>query len=388
MRPAEAAHARNAGLQVLRAVAALAVVLFHAGAKLPANAGFDAFKQVVFFGFAGVDIFFVVSGYVVTWTAMRIQSGPDARSFVLRRLGRIYGGYWPVLAVCALLPIVGVSALHPGGQWLPSVLLVEPDMERNVLPVAYTLVYELWFYALLTMAMVCVKTTSGRRRLLIVSAALLILWQVALMWVDFTLWRSGQYPFSFLMSGLLLEFLAGALIYLFHDDLGPAARRFVGGVLLAVGVLALVEFWTLFGLTLVRAAIGGAIGAGALLLALSTPATRSPSDEKGWWHRLGDASYSLYLLHTLVLAAVATLAQTVAPVSIRMSVLVAAVGVVLSVFGARIWYRCVERPLYRGWCAWLETHGATRRHSGRVREPATVKPTATPPRTPASRSEG
>ncbi len=80
-------------------------------------------------------------------TAQRTQSS-DVSTFLLRRLGRIYGGYWPVLVLAALLSSVGVSAIHPEGRWLSSVLLVEPTMGGNVLSVAYTLVYELWFYLL------------------------------------------------------------------------------------------------------------------------------------------------------------------------------------------------------------------------------------------------
>lgn len=349
---------RNAELQALRAIAALSVLLFHARISLPATSGLDALKGCLFFGFVGVDIFFVVSGYVVTWTATRIHSFADARLFVLRRVGRIYGGYWPVLALCAVLPLFAVPSVHPGGQWLSSALLIQPVMDSNVLPVAYTLVYELWFYALLTAAMVCVTTASGRRNLLIASAAFLLGWQAVLMLSDFQAWRTGQVPLPFFLSGLLLEFLAGALIYFYRQSMTVFVQRCAALVLLAGGLSAMVAFWPLFGLTLVRAAIGGAVGAGALLLALSWQAHAAPGNKPGWWHRLGDASYSLYLLHTLVLATLTTVAGWLAPDVPGASIAVALVGIPLSVGFALTWYRWIERPIYRVWCDWVAGRAA------------------------------
>lgn len=236
-------HERNAALQALRAIAALCVLMFHAGIGLPAGFGYDALKHVLFFGFMGVDVFFVVSGYVVTWTAMNIHSAADAFDFSLRRLGRIFGGYWSVLVVCAVLPFFAVPTVHPGGHWLPSVLLIEPTMDHNVLPVAYTLVYELWFYALLVVAMLCAKSDSGRRQLLVAAAIFLLGWHTTWALLDFPAWRTSQQPLPFLLSGLLLQFLAGAFLYLFGQGLDVLIRRWVALVLLAGGIVATVMFW-------------------------------------------------------------------------------------------------------------------------------------------------
>ncbi len=346
-----------ASLQALRALAAISVLLFHAAAGLPANAGFDLVKSICLHGFVGVDVFFVLSGFVVMHTASRVRSASDGRAFALRRFGRIYLGYWPVLLLGVALSMLGIPALNAAGQWWPSALLVEPTMERNVLPVAYTLVYELWFYALTAGALALIASDARRKQLLWAAVFLLLSWQVALIATSFDAWSKGQVPLPFAMSGIHLEFLAGALTYVYSRHMTTIAMRFVGGTLIAIGLVALVWYWQLFGLTLVRALIGGALGVGAVLLALSASKPGNTRRGKGFLETLGDASFSLYLLHTLILTTVSVVAsKLVARGSASVEGVVVGVAVVLSIIVARAWYVWLERPLYLRWCALLARH--------------------------------
>lgn len=356
--------APNDSLQQLRAIAALAVVVFHVSLTLPPGAVFDVVKQWCFFGFVGVDTFFVLSGYVVTRSALVISSVPDARRFLLRRLGRVYGGYWPVLALAALLVLAGVPALNMRADWLASAFLASPSMDRNVMPVAYTLTYELWFYSITAVAFAAIQRSDRRRLAVLVTIAGLLAWQAMLMAWDFSAWRENRVPLTFVLSGLNLEFLAGAFVAMIAPiRLLTDARcfRLVGIVLLGAGSVALVLGWQWVGWTVVRAAIAGAIGLGGLLLALTRSSQQTATRTiRPLLARIGDASFSLYLLHSLVLELVLVGSMQLSEwfEGARRATL-APIAVVLSILVGLIWYRYVEHPIYRFWCRRLaRTQGA------------------------------
>ncbi|NQZ78739.1 MAG: acyltransferase family protein [Ekhidna sp.] len=89
-------------IQLLRALAALAVVLYHIAPYYLPPAGDGGWLLVFFrqFGYAGVDVFFVISGYVI-WLTSRKDNAPGAGHFLFKRLARIYLGYWPYLLITA-----------------------------------------------------------------------------------------------------------------------------------------------------------------------------------------------------------------------------------------------------------------------------------------------
>ena len=150
-------------IQILRGLAASAVLAFHAAQR--SGHSFTI-------GAAGVDVFFVISGYIM-WSVMR--DGPSPRSFLTRRLARIVPLYWAV--TLAMVAFSAVPGALPNLQltWrhvLLSLLFVPhaaPD--GAVFPVlvpGWTLTYEMFFYAILTAAL----WLPASLRLLAVSATL------------------------------------------------------------------------------------------------------------------------------------------------------------------------------------------------------------------------
>ena len=82
-------------IQFLRFVAAMLVVLYHSATRLPAN---DSVFQFIFstgesLGFAGVDIFFVISGFIMAYTSSHQSGLSESFDFARRRLARIFSGY-------------------------------------------------------------------------------------------------------------------------------------------------------------------------------------------------------------------------------------------------------------------------------------------------------
>jgi len=87
-------------LDALRGIAALMVVLFHYNLMLGQNAT-DIFK----FGVTGVDLFFIISGFVIFMSISKINNGVD---FVINRISRLYPAYW----VCVSITFLVLTAYH------------------------------------------------------------------------------------------------------------------------------------------------------------------------------------------------------------------------------------------------------------------------------------
>ena len=101
--PSPSAGVLRRDIQGLRAVAVIAVIVFHLGAPLPG-------------GFVGVDIFFVVSGFVITAMLMREldRTGRiDLRAFYIRRFKRLTPALALVIGVTVAVSLVLLSPLGP-----------------------------------------------------------------------------------------------------------------------------------------------------------------------------------------------------------------------------------------------------------------------------------
>lgn len=153
-------------IQVLRAIASLIVVYVHAiiiAESTNDNISlFTSFYHFRDFGAFGVDIFFVLSGFIITYTSKeRYKLFEDKVTFLKRRVYRVYPVYWIVLMIFVLLIIVKefVNNLYPGiildiehiqTSELISSIFLYPHLVGNsfavYLPSAWTLTYEIIFY--------------------------------------------------------------------------------------------------------------------------------------------------------------------------------------------------------------------------------------------------
>src|SRR5262249_39195350 len=82
-------------IQILRAVAALGVLFYHTAHEVAARTGVTVPFGELVVGAGGVDLFFVISGFVMVYASERLFAQPGAtRIFFLRRLARILPLYW------------------------------------------------------------------------------------------------------------------------------------------------------------------------------------------------------------------------------------------------------------------------------------------------------
>ena len=282
-------------LQALRAVAAWMVVAHHL--RGPLGEIWPPLGQTLIFA-AGVDIFFVLSGFVMVASTTGRAVSPSA--FCRRRLIRIAPLYWTVTAALVLMLLAGLNPVGVASwEWrdvAASVLFL--GVERSdgfpgpLLAVGWTLAYEAFFYALFGLALL-----AGARAAKFAIGA--ILGVVLLGAVAAPTSFSGQ----FYTAPILLEFAMGA-------GLAHLALTRGGGALLIAGAAGLVAGAAV--LTLVAPSgeliTPGGAGAGWRTLCLGLPAAvivagavaleRSGAVcQSRFALDQGDASYALYLIH-------------------------------------------------------------------------------------------
>nr|WP_315248998.1 acyltransferase [uncultured Duganella sp.] len=141
---------RAPGIDLLRALAIVAVMLYHIsshGIAMPAW---------VEHGWMGVDLFFVLSGYLIGWQLLRAYAQgevPQWRRFMLSRALRILPAYYAVLALYLLLPSPEGGALQPLWKYLTFTLNLAPDWRQGAAySHAWSLCVEEHFYLLFPLA--------------------------------------------------------------------------------------------------------------------------------------------------------------------------------------------------------------------------------------------
>lgn len=286
-------------------------------------------------GVAGVAIFFFISGYVIP---MAVRDGFDARSFMIRRVFRIYPLYLVALALIALagtsglLPKLGFVAEAPLRVWLANILLITDYVHvRSFLDVSWTLAVELVWYALFAAVILLFGRRAADRLDVIMPAALVGLALVSL--VADTRVPLGR-PLMIYAAVLGFQcFRHGAE----EIDTPRLARSIC--VFVAVALFCNYVAFGVFAhhnLTLAQS-IGPWIAATALFLiwVLYRRLREARVLNVGVLPLLGAMSYSIYLLHPLGTA----LADRYVPDALQIPVAIA-----LTFALSWVGYRFVERP--------------------------------------------
>ena len=328
------------GVQVLRAIAALAVVAHHALEESNAASGRFSPDWLTTAGASGVDIFFVISGFIMLVVAF----GPEGRlvtpgAFLVRRFTRIYPFYW--LCCLAMTAIVAGGflrhhALTPG-QYLTSWLLAPNS--RTLIGVSWTLVYEVYFY------LIFAATLLLRSRL---ASAAIVTAVIALAVAASPALPEGALR-SFLSNPIALEFCLGLwLAVSFSPDRpGPSWRLAVVAALAGFLTLALAPLVVAHDTTARLPGLARlfAWGAPSALVVWGFISLRTIVGWPGRMaRRVGDASYAVYLTHEFVMIGYARLLKVERLAALDQRWIVPGVVLICALVGV-VAHRLLERPL-------------------------------------------
>jgi exopolysaccharide production protein ExoZ len=301
----ERAPANFLTIQALRAVAALLVVLLHAfetwGERVDPGAPGVNWEN----GASGVDIFFVISGFVMVISSRRLVDQVGAWLIFLRhRVVRIVPLYWllttaKILAVVVLGGLVlrtGLDFNFVAGSYLFLPVSDSAGHFRPVLPVGWTLTYEFLFYLLFAAAL---AMRVDVLRVIIPGLGLIAIAALA---------RTEAWPvWTILFNTIVMEFVFGVTLAKWTVRgfrLPPA----IAGVfiLFGFGLILIVPMISENARVLTWGIPAFVIVAGAVSLEpFVAPALPR------WLLTLGDASYSIYLSHGFVLPAFGILVSTI-----------------------------------------------------------------------------
>lgn len=283
-------------LQYIRAIAALLVVYFHAILQME-KLNPDAWITDYLFGKSGVDLFFVLSGFVM-WitTSDKHQAVSD---FWWKRVRRVVPLYWAVTLAAAFVALVVPQILKSTQFDVPHILAslaflpwLNPsdpagEMIAPLIVPGWTLNYEMYFYFVFGLCLL----VPVRHRIVAITALIGSVFIVANLAPDSTAAR-------FYGDTVIFEFVAGVILGRIYKS-GVSISAPVVAVALVLG-FAVLLYNDYRGFDLPRLIT---IGIPAAAIIFFSTAIRIP-DLKAWrWLRLlGDASYSIYLTHIFTLA--------------------------------------------------------------------------------------
>lgn len=336
---------RVVSIHFVRGLAALMVVAYHLQPML--NAGFGT-RYVSHLGAFGVDLFFVVSGFVMFIAAKR---RPFAlKRFAAARFFRIVPLYWlATLVICGLFWV----GFRPNGlhilNWrilVRSLLFIPSEFERGrhdlILSLGWTLMYELFFYGIFAFG----SLLETRLRVYFFVTSVLL----TAAWLGTALPSDAPFLLTYYTKPIVLEFAYGGAIALWYSTRGPRKYDVLGAAALASSALALLTRpgysevglselrFLAFGLPAASLVVAGLLLEGSIARLPERLVVRPLS-------HLGDISYSLYLFHPLVGQATVKVFALIVAGQALFAPIAGFCALIAAVVAASIIHRIVERPV-------------------------------------------
>jgi exopolysaccharide production protein ExoZ len=342
-------------LQALRGLAALAVVLTHVRIEFRGTPLWESADAWLRGGESGVDLFFVISGFIMVHTIRNDRGGwLSAKSFMIKRLARV----WPAYALLTL--VVGMLAYRAGlfsntdnlQALIRSIIFVPVSYQQlfqnQIVIQGWTLNFEMYFYLVLAICL-----AAGRLR-----------WAIFFSWFIFSLivvplllqspsltdpalvFSDGWAPFPYLKilaNPIIWEFVGGACAGLAYNTslrFGSAPVSWAA-VIVAAAICALCVLNPDYSHGPTQWGWGFIVLVATLAIASKDIALNPP----GLFVGLGDMSYTLYLTHVAVIFFASQMLASLSFDKIVHPLVYGLIVIGLSILAAALSFRFLERGL-------------------------------------------
>lgn len=302
-------------------------------------------------GLEGVDLFFVISGFIMVYTTSR--ETPSPLSFLFRRFIRIAPLYYIATFVVIAIFLVMPSALKSTAVDLPAIIksaffIPYEKSDGRIYPLYYlgwTLNYEMFFYLLFSISLLI------RRDIRTYACALVVI-ALAATGVFIHSDEYGVLAYAYTRP-IMLNFALGMLIAETYDAIFVRTRgnTTLHLVIAGVGMLLMLSLGRFFNPPYTIAPVTSTFltqGLPAGLLVLGTVLLEKAGrvSPKNWLTAVGDASYSIYLFHFFMVAVLLKICDRfMVPDVARIGVTIIALPAICA--ASYIIYRVVERPIIK-----------------------------------------
>ncbi len=278
-------------VQNLRYFLAMAIVMYHI-LMFPAImlSEADILKY-------GVDIFFVISGFVITLSIYK-----STNDFLLKRINTVYPKYYFYLTIIIVIKLIGVTFGYVdqvSNLFISYTLLPVMDdygyLLRPELVVGWTLMYEMTFYLLISLI---ILFTKNKERIINITIGVLVISVMITLLTDF----STSIPYLNLLVNndlLILNFLMGMIIAKVYHQQSFKVNQLTALMLIGSGIIILIRLDQLIYNT--RGLISFIPSTLILIGVIKYPCKNENKAQKR-----GIYSYEIYLMHTLIVSSICT----------------------------------------------------------------------------------
>ncbi|EPY4221797.1 TPA: acyltransferase [Klebsiella pneumoniae] len=313
-------------IQILRGIAALVVLLSHANHKTVQLGIQDA--NIFSWGGIGVDIFFIISGFI-----MMLVTNKDSSKlqFISNRIIRIIPAYWTVSFLALGVYLIAPSLVNSsGGQTgiIQSFTLIKIPFDiKFLVQNGWTLTFEFFFY----LTFIFFINRSGSQKVFLTF--------ILFLFIDIVFLSTGEGIRSFLNDPIKYEFIFGAALFLIYSG---SLKEKVFGLLLIISASFAAKLFSVsiavrtieFGLPALFF-VGGLISIEQLLLKYK--------DKIKYPLFLGEISYSLYLIHPFIIQTIAILTKKI--FFLQYSPLFYFLVILFSMIASCIFHHLIEKKL-------------------------------------------
>lgn len=287
-------------IQIFRGIAAMLVILYHINFTISDYFHIQSFHIFANFGYLGVDFFFVLSGFIITYIHLNdIINKGDWKVFAKKRFARIYPFFWLLLTIILVYEITLHGNLMAAKKFDPHAIsdwafignqyLLLPNSQYIIGP-SWSLTFELLFYVVFTICIIL-----GKRTTLYIISIWLILIVVGVFFK----------PNNVLLSTYIFEFLLGCVIgYLFTKGHLLTFKIFLpaANFILLVGVVYF-HFFSFVKNGLFEKLFVASICALFIWLGATIDQKEKFTAFKlSFLVLIGNASYAIYLSHEIILS--------------------------------------------------------------------------------------